>query len=166
MLLRPLSELAKIYAMTLRLRLTLLRPLLVLEITQHKTITPLPMDRTMQEEEVEAMADMTEEAAVDEVVEEAVMAAAGTVVVVMVRGRGRGRGGGDVTVSDRYYTSDEFYNQLSGEQRDEVLRLRESRDNRRNIAPVVADTVSTSPIPTTNSNNLALQCTNQRVLPP
>jgi hypothetical protein len=71
-----------------------------------------------------------------------------------------------VTVSDIYYTSDEFYNQLSSEQREEVVHLRENRDYRRNIAPVVADTLSTSSIPTTNSNNPALQRTNQRVLPP
>jgi hypothetical protein len=62
--------------------INLLRPLLALGITLHKTITSVPTDRMMQEEEAGVMADTADEVAVDKVVEEAMMAAAGAVVVV------------------------------------------------------------------------------------
>jgi hypothetical protein len=49
-------------------------------------------------------------------------------------GRGRGRGGGrNEPISDRYYTNEEF-EEIGDDGRNEVYRLREERDKRRNIS--------------------------------
>ena len=50
-------------------------------------------------------------------------------------GRGRGRGQGNIEITDRYYTSEEWA-ALTSDQREQVCSKRSDRDRRRNVAAI------------------------------